>query len=155
MKLWGLCVLTLLHPRAGSHLRSINEQCDLVMSLSHRSSKSQRLAIRPNFRTWPPPPHWKTGVGAGRPPARSVLGTESAARLRIFFQPLGEGFPPPYAPRRAPGRPHRYFFEREPVTLFERNFSNKVPCSILDLSLGPSRTQDKENSCRIASSQQP
>ena len=108
----------------------------------------------PPFRTWPPPPHWKAGVGAGRPPARSVLGTESAARLRIFFQPLGEGFPPPYAPRRAPGRPHRYFFEREPVTLFERNFSNKVPCSILDLSLGPSRTQDKENSCRIASFQQ-
>ena len=88
-------------------------------------------------------------------PVRSVLGTGSAARLRIFFQPLGEGFPPPYAPRRAPGRPHRYFFEREIVTLFERNFSNKVPCSILDLSLGPSRTQDKENSCQIASSQQP
>ena len=88
-------------------------------------------------------------------PARSVLGTGSAATLRIFFQALGEGFPIRHTTGRAPGRRHRYFSEREIVTHFERNFSIKVPCSILDLSLGPSRTQDKENSCRIASSQQP
>ena len=87
-------------------------------------------------------------------PARSVLGTGSAATLRIFFQALGEGFPIRHTTGRAPGRRHRYFSEREIVTHFERNFSIKVPCSILGLSLGPSRTQDKENSCRIASFQQ-
>ena len=94
-------------------------------------------------------------AGFGPAQARSVLGTGSAATLRIFFQALGEGFPIRHTTGTAPGRRHRYFSEREIVTHFERNFSIKVPCSILDLSLGPSRTQDKENSCRIASSQQP
>ena len=65
--------------------------------------------------------------------------------FRIFLGPSEEGSHCLVIPRERPGRPTTALFERDLVTLFDADFSMKVPCSIFDLTRGIAKGQVDKN----------
>ena len=97
------------------------------------------------MRTWGPPSlRWGGHPAQGYAPSNRNR-NEVPAGVPYFSWALGEGVSPSGYPRERPWRPTTAFFERDLVTLFDADFSMKVPCSIFDLTRGIAKGQVEKN----------